>query len=111
MIAWSLEDGKGFEVIFGNLVLGKALYYEVNASWVCVLGAANLVGLEEQHGRTVGYLFLACGKLSSHIGLACIGSKCIDGHDIGIVHSTFGLGIGQCNMVVICKSKEAEKYE
>ena len=85
-------------------VLVGALYYEVNASVFAACGKLNFLGRDCVHGRTVGHLFVACKELSSHIGLACIGCSCIDGHIVCITLSSLALGMMPTNIILMCNT-------
>lgn len=85
-----VEEGNRFDVIVGpytgepNVLWGSRL-------WVRNSREADFLDGQGVHGRTVGYLFVACRELSSHIRLACVGCSCIDGHNICITSSFLGL--------------------
>lgn len=95
-----VEGGHRFAVTFEGLVLVRALYYEVNASVFAACGKLNFL---------VGYLFVACKELSSHIGLARIGSSCINEHIIRIPPSSRALGMMQTNIILL-SSQARQKY-
>lgn len=61
------EGGGRLDVIFGELALLRALWYEVKCLCVCGLEGSRVSWTGNGvHGRRVGHLLLACGELSSY---------------------------------------------
>lgn len=54
-------EGNGFDVTIGDLVLVRALYYEVNASVFAACRKLRFLIRKGMHGRTVECLWLAEG--------------------------------------------------